>query len=140
MAFWQRRAHKQACHLRMQACVADSSCLHDCRPQRRRRPGSRCCWGWLRSARAWPQSPAWARLGSAGQAHYLSQDQLHLLLDRSGSAEARSAVLSIAAAQSGSPAAADIQSRRASPSPCLSLSAGLPARCVAATCSEICSA
>ena len=59
--------------------------------------------------------PSMGELGSAGQEHYLSQEQLHLLLDRSASAEARSAVLSIAAAQSGSPAAADIQSRRVSP-------------------------
>jgi len=57
--------------------------------------------------------PSLDELGRAGQEHYLAEEQLQLLLDRSASADARSAVLSIAAAQSGSQASADIQSRQA---------------------------
>ena len=55
--------------------------------------------------------PGLPELGSAGQAHHLSRDALQTLLDASASADARSAVLAIAGAQSGSQASADIQSR-----------------------------
>lgn len=58
--------------------------------------------------------PSLDELGSAGQEHHLTEAQLQLLLDTSASADARSAVLSIAAAQSGSHASASIQSRQAS--------------------------
>ena len=55
--------------------------------------------------------PGLPELGSDGQAHHLSRDALQTLLDASASADARSAVLAIAGAQSGSQASADIQSR-----------------------------
>ncbi len=58
--------------------------------------------------------PSLEELGSAGQEHHLTEAQLRVLLDKSASADARSAVLSIAAAQSGSQASADVQSRQAS--------------------------
>jgi len=57
--------------------------------------------------------PSLDELGHAGQEHHLAEEQLQLLLDRSASADASSAVLSIAAAQSGSQASADIQTRQA---------------------------
>ena len=57
--------------------------------------------------------PSLEDLGSAGQDHHLTGAQLKLLLDRSRSPQARSAVLRIAAAQSGSQASADMQSRQA---------------------------
>ena len=57
--------------------------------------------------------PGLEELGTAGQEHHLTEAQLQLLLHRSCSADARSAVLSIAAAQSGSQASADVQSRQA---------------------------
>ena len=55
--------------------------------------------------------PGLPELGTDGQAHHLSRDTLQTLLDASASADARSAVLAIAGAQSGSQASADIQSR-----------------------------
>ena len=55
--------------------------------------------------------PSLPELGTDGQAHHLSRDALQTLLDASASADARSAVLAIARAQSGSQASADIQSR-----------------------------
>jgi hypothetical protein len=55
--------------------------------------------------------PGLPELGSSGQAHYLSRDALETLLHASASADARSAVLAIAGAQSGSQASADLQSR-----------------------------
>ena len=58
--------------------------------------------------------PSLGELGSAGQEHHLTEAQLQLLLAESASADARSAVLSIAAAQAGSQASADVQSRQAS--------------------------
>ena len=58
--------------------------------------------------------PSLEELGSAGQEEHLTEAQLQLLLDRSASADARSAVLSIAAAQSGLHPSANIQHRRAS--------------------------
>lgn len=62
--------------------------------------------------------PSLAELGAAGQEQHLSGAQLQALLEGSASADARSAVLGIAAAQSGSQAAADIQSRHASCKTC----------------------